>query len=159
MTTTGSRTVDQLHAEADTCVLSTFTQADAITLGTYALGKAQEQALPIVIEVRRLGQIAFRAALPGSRRDSDSWIERKARVVERFEDSTLAVRVKYEERGTTFNESTGLSELDYAAHGGGVPIVVDGVGIVGGLYISGLPQVDDHDFAISCLLQLRQDQG
>ena len=87
------------------------------------------------------------------------WLIMSRYAVRCFEDSTLAVRVKYEERGTTFNESTGLSELDYAAHGGGVPIVVDGVGIVGGLYISGLPQVDDHDFAISCLLQLRQDQG
>lgn len=153
--TTGGRTTEQLSDEAQDVTLTTFTAADAVGLGLIAVERAQDSHLPIVIEVRRLGQVAFRAAMPGSRRDSDGWIQRKARVVERFEDSTLAVRVKYEERGTTFNDSTGLSELDYAAHGGGVPITVHGVGIVGAIYVSGLPQVDDHDLAIACLRDLK----
>ena len=152
--TTGGRTSQQLHDEARTCSLESFLQDDAVDLGLIAVDRARRDGLPIVIEVRRLGQIAFRAALGGSRRDSDGWIARKAAVVERFEDSTLAVRVKYEERGTTFNEASGLSELDYAAHGGGVPIHVTSVGQVGALYISGLPQVDDHDFAVACIREL-----
>ncbi len=153
--TTGGRTTAQLHDEATSVTLGSFTQADAVALGLIAVERARDASLPIVIEVRRLGQVAFRAAMPGSRRDSDGWIERKARVVERFEDSTLAVRVKYEERGTTFTDSTGLDELQYAAHGGGVPIAVAHVGIVGGMYVSGLPQVDDHDLAIACLRELQ----
>ena len=64
-------------------------------------------------------------------------------------------KVKYEERGTTFNESTGLSELEYAAHGGGMPVFVAGVGVVGGFYASGLPEVDDHRFLVSCLRDLK----
>lgn len=155
METTGGRTSEQLKVEAEELVLDSFTAGDAVDLGLDAVRIAQESNLPIVIEVRRLGQVAFRAALEGSRRDSDGWIVRKARVVERFEDSTLAIRVKYEERGTTFNVSTGLSELEYAAHGGGVPISVRSVGIVGALYVSGLPQVDDHDFAVARIAELK----
>ena len=63
--------------------------------------------------------------------------------------------MRYEERGTTFNEATGLSELDYAAHGGGMPVIVAGVGVVGGFYASGLPQVEDHEFLVACLRELK----
>jgi uncharacterized protein (UPF0303 family) len=30
-------------------------------------------------------------------------------------------------------------------------VVVTGVGVVGGFYASGLPQVQDHEFLVSCL--------
>ena len=75
----------------------------------------------------------------------------KRRVVRRFARSSLAVRVSFEERGTTFAAATGLTEPEYAAHGGGVPVVVAGVGVVGGLYVSGLPQVEDHALCIAAL--------
>ncbi len=151
MSTTGGYTSEQLAAQARACELTRFTIDDAVHLGLLATERATAEALPLVIEVHHLGRLAYRVTLPGSRAESDDWIQRKARVVSRFEASTLAVRVKYEERGTSFNESTGLSELEYAAHGGGFPIVVTAVGIVGGFYASGLPQVDDHEFLVGCL--------
>jgi uncharacterized protein (UPF0303 family) len=39
----------------------------------------------------------------------------------------------------------------FAAHGGGIPIAIKGTGVVGALIVSGLPQVDDHNFAIDIL--------
>ncbi len=149
--TTGDYTSEQLAIQAASCELPGFTADDAVELGLLATQKARASAKPIIIEVHRLGRLAYRAVLTGSLPDSDDWIERKARVVERFAASTMAVRVRFEERGTTFNEATGLSEADYAAHGGGFPIVVPSVGIVGAIYASGLPQVDDHEFLVECL--------
>jgi uncharacterized protein (UPF0303 family) len=152
--TTGGYTSEQLAQELAGLELGAFSQADAVALGLLATDRAISGQLAIVIEVHHLGRLAYRAALPGSLPDSDDWIGRKRRVVERYHRSTLAVRVAYEERGTTFNESTGLSESEYAAHGGGLPILVAGVGVVGGFYASGLPQVDDHEFLVSCLRDL-----
>lgn len=149
--TTGGFTSDGLAAQAASLTLTRFDAADALALGRLATDRAMAASLPIVIEVWRLGRLAYRAVLPGGPVESDSWLERKRHVVERFETSTMAMRVRYEERGTTFEAATGLSVRDYAAHGGGYPIVVDGVGIVGGFYASGLPQVDDHEFLIACL--------
>lgn len=152
--TTGGYTSEQLAAELAELELPSFSPAEAVALGLLATERAISEQLAIVIEVHHLGRLAYRAALPGSLPDSDDWIARKRRVVERYQRSTLATKVKYQERGTTFNESTGLSELEYAAHGGGMPIVVTGVGVVGGFYASGLPEVDDHRFLVSCLRDL-----
>lgn len=153
--TTGRYTSESLAEQAAEVELTSFTLADAVTLGLLATDAAQANGLAIVIEVHHLGRLAYRVALPGSRPDSDDWIQRKARVVERFSTSTLAMRVKYEERGTTFEEATGLSESEYAPHGGGFPIVVIGVGAVGAMYASGLPQVKDHEFIVTCLRELK----
>lgn len=153
--TTGDYTSEQLEAELATLHLPAFGAAEAVALGLMATDRAIADSLPIVIEVHHLGRLAYRAALPGSLPDSDDWIARKRRVVERYHRSTLATKVKYEERGTTFNESTGHSELEYAAHGGGMPIIVTGVGVVGGFYASGLPEVEDHRFLVACLQDLQ----
>ncbi len=153
--TTGGYTTESLAAQAAELDLPRFGAAEAVALGLMATERAIAENLAVVIEVTHAGRLAYRAALPGSIPDSDDWIARKRRTVERFHRSTMASRVRYEERGTTFNESTGLSELEYAAHGGGFPITVAGVGVVGGCYVSGLPQVDDHEFVVSCLRDLK----
>ena len=36
-----------------------------------------------------------------------------------------------------------------------LPIVVSGVGVVGGFYASGLPDVEDHRFLVQCLRDLQ----
>lgn len=156
MTTTGGYTTADLDAELASLELTSFSPAEALALGLLATDRAINDQLAIVIEVHHLGRLAYRAALPGSLPDSDDWIARKRRTVERYHRSTLATKVKYEERGTTFNESTGLSEREYAAHGGGMPVIVTGVGVVGGFYASGLPEVEDHRFLVSCLRDLQQ---
>lgn len=152
--TTGNYTTADLEQEQRELELPSFDASQALALGLQATERAMTERLAIVIEVHHLGRLAYRAALPGSLPDSDDWIARKRRTVERYQRSTLATKVKYEERGTTFSESTGLSELEYAAHGGGMPIIVTGVGVVGGFYASGLPEVDDHRFLVSCLRSL-----
>jgi len=153
--TTGRYTTESLAEQAAQVELTSFTLADAVELGQIATAGATSADLAIVLEVHHLGRLAYRVALPGSQRESDDWIRRKARVVERFEASTLAMRVKYEERDTTFEKATGLSETEYAPHGGGFPITVTGVGIVGAMYVSGLPQVKDHEFIVECLRRLK----
>lgn len=153
--TTGDYTSQQLADELEGLHLASFSPAEALALGLMAADRAIEQSLPIVIEVVHLGRVAFRAVLPGALPDSDDWIARKRRVVERYHRSTLATKIKYEERETEFHAATGLSRTEYAAAGGGMPIVVTGVGVVGGFYASGLPEVEDHQFLVACLRDLQ----
>ncbi|MFM8350614.1 MAG: heme-degrading domain-containing protein [Actinomycetales bacterium] len=148
---TGAMSYAERLAEADSLQLAAFSLTDAVRLGQAVTELALVDELPITIEVRHGTRVAYRAALAGSTADNDAWLARKAAVVMRYELPTLAVRVRYEERGLDFNEATGLPLSEFAAHGGGIPIVVAGVGMVGFLGVSGLPQVEDHDLGVRCI--------
>lgn len=152
-------TAADVAAQEAALTLSSFTLDDALRLGAIIHGHAERDALPIVIQVRHGRRIAFMLAMPGSRTDSENWIRRKAAVVEKLETSTMFQKLRYLERGTTFNASTGLDELEYAAHGGGIPISVANVGIVGSAYVSGLPDTEDHALLVACLGELQAEQS
>lgn len=151
---TGGLSYAERLAEAESLQRASFTLADAVRLGHSVTDLAMVDELPITIEVRHGMRVAYRAAMPGSTVDNDTWLARKAAVVLRYELPTLAVRVRYEERGLDFNEATGLPFSEFAAHGGGIPIMVRGVGLVGILGVSGLPQVEDHALGARCLRAL-----
>jgi uncharacterized protein (UPF0303 family) len=141
----------ELAAEEEELQFSSFTNDDAWELGTALRELARRQGAPVAIDISRNFHQLFRAALPGATPDNDAWIERKQRVVHRFGHSTLHVRQSFVERGTTFEEQSGLDPQRYAAHGGGFPVLVRSVGPVGVLVVSGLPQLEDHRLIVAAL--------
>jgi len=124
----------------------------AFRLGYAMVERAKEAALPIAIAIRRNGRILFSAALPGSSRDNEAWLARKARVVDRFGHSSLYVReLLRREQGVVAAADRDLPSSSYALFGGSFPVVVARTGPVGTVTVSGLPDVDDHRFVIDCL--------
>lgn len=148
-------TSDSLADQAASLRLSSFTVGDAVALGSLAVQRAGQQGLGIVIMIRHTGRTVFQAAMPGSVADSDDWVVRKARTVERFGIATLAQFTRAEDRGRDFHSSYFLSPTEFAAYGGGIPIEVSSVGVVGGFYASGLPHIEDHDFLVEVLTEFR----
>jgi len=144
-------TVAELAAEEQDLRFGSFTNDDAWDLGCALVAAARERGAPVVVDVTRNGHQLFRVALPGATPDNESWIERKQRVVHRFGHSTLYMRQAFVERGTTFEEALGLDPQLFAAHGGAVPVVVRGVGPVGVVVVSGLPQLEDHAMVVTAL--------
>ena len=140
-----------LAAEEQELQFATFTLDDAWELGAALVAEGRRSALPIAVDITRNRHQLFHAALPGATPDNDAWIRRKTRVVNRFGHSTLYMRQASRERGTTFEEQYGLDPLRYAAHGGGFPILVRGVGPVGVVVVSGLPQLEDHRMVVTAL--------
>ena len=53
--------------------------------------------------------------------------------------------------GKNFDTDARLDITQYAAHGGVFPITIEGVGVVGTVGVSGLPQADDHAFVVEQL--------
>ena len=157
--TTGGFTSAGLAREAQALVLPSLTQAQAIEIGEIGFAKASERALPIIVEVRMREWTVFKVALTGSTTDNDSWVARKARVVMATGKSTIFERVLAEERGVDWHAETGLSEELHAIHGGGLALNVAGVGLVGILLISGLPQVQDHLLAVEIITEYLARQG
>ncbi|BDZ43144.1 UPF0303 protein [Paraoerskovia sediminicola] len=145
-------TIEQQEREL---VLGTFTADDAWRLGCMAVDIARDRGLPIVVDVRRGPQQAFHAALEGATPDNDSWVQRKVRVVERFASSSYLAGLRSRRRGQTFSEQHQLPFQEFAAAGGGFPVRVAGVGVVGVLTVSGLTQADDHALVVEVLTRFR----
>jgi len=154
--TTGDYSTQELMKQEENFSFSSFTNDDAIALGQEMLKIATSQKAPVIVQVRIGQQIIFHAALTGTTTENDWWINRKARVVEKFNHSSIYVRVSFEEKNQTFEEHSGLDNELYAAHGGGFPIIVAGQGVVGVALVSGLPQVEDHKMIIQGLTNFKQ---
>jgi uncharacterized protein (UPF0303 family) len=123
-------------------------------LGSLLRQMARERRLPVVIDVRRIGEPLFYAALAGTTPDNVEWVRRKKNVVERFRISSYAAGIKEKIEGRTLSESQGLSLSDYATHGGSFPLRVTGAGIVGSATVSGLPMRADHELVVEALCAL-----
>ena len=139
--------------------LSTFDHDDAWALGCLLVELGQERSLPITVDIRRNGHQLFHAALAGTTPDNDTWVERKTRVVTRFGAPSYLIGLRAKAKGSTFEQDSGLHVQEYAAHGGSFPITIRGVGIVGTVTVSGLPQAEDHALVVEALEAFLQQRG
>jgi len=69
----------------------------------------------------------------------------------RYGRASLAVGEDFRERGRDFDADSRLDPGDFAAHGGVVPIRLQGGTVIGAVGVSGLPQLDDHAFVVARL--------
>ena len=157
--TTGGFTSAQLALEAQTLVLPSLSQAEAIEIGEIAVGLGRDRALPIAVEVRLGEWIVFHMSLPGSKPENDWWIGRKARAVNLTGRSTLHERVVAEEAGIDWHKSKGVEDELYAIHGGGLALNVVGLGLTGVLIVSGLEQVADHMLGVEIITEYLARKG
>jgi len=141
-------TLDELLAQEQELQFTSFSNDDAWALGNALVSGAREQGLPVAIDISRGEQRLFHYGMPGSVADNDAWIERKNRVVRRFGHSSYYMGVQ---EGDAFAANYLLDEREFAAHGGAFPVIVRGVGVVGTVTVSGLPQEEDHRFVVSVL--------
>ena len=137
-----------LEEQEERLTFRRFTTETALDLGAHVLAEARRRQLPVAIAVMKGRQRVFHAALPGTSRDNDEWLDRKARVVERWGQSSFRVGETFRVAGSTFEEKSRLDPGTYAAHGGVFPVIVRGVGPVGSVGVSGLPQADDHALVV-----------
>jgi uncharacterized protein (UPF0303 family) len=157
--TTGGFSSENLLLEENLLALANLELSDAIELGEIALDFGMTRDLTMATEVRIGEWTVFHASLPGSSPDNDWWMGRKGRVVLKTGHSTMYERVLAEETGVDWFAKHGVSEEEYAIHGGGLPINVKGKGLVGVLLISGLPQVQDHLLGVEILTEFLARKG
>jgi uncharacterized protein (UPF0303 family) len=147
-----------LEAQEAELQLTSFTNDDAIDLGLRLLATAREHGHAVTVDVRRGDQQLFHAALDGTSADNDAWVERTVRTVRRFGHSSFLVGRRLAAEGRTMEDKFLLDEREYAAHGGAFPVIVGGVGPVGVVTVSGLPQAEDHRLVTGVLRQWLADR-
>ena len=143
--------IERIKLQEQQLRFKSFNEANAWTLGSLMRNAAEAKKLPLVIDIRVAGRKLFHAALPGTSPDNGEWVERKINVVMRYHKSSYRVGRELQDRGMSLDESRGVNPLAMAAAGGGFPITVKGVGVVGAVTVSGIPQRDDHQFVATCI--------
>ena len=143
--------VVELAAQEEELRWRHFDEDDAWRLGLALRGAAHARRLPVAVDVSRGDHQLFHAALAGSAPDNDAWLARKTRTVRRFHKSSLHVGQLCRDAGRTVEEQFLVPESEYAAHGGAFPVTVEGVGVVGVVAVSGLPQLEDHALVVDVL--------
>jgi len=156
--TTGGFSSKQLLQEEQVLKLASLTNTDALEIGEIAAALGKQRKLPIAIEVRVGEWIVFHASLEGSKPENDWWIARKSKVVMLKHHSTMYERVSAEELGLDWHKENNVADETHAIHGGALPLITPS-GFAGILIISGLPQVDDHLFAVEVLTEFLARRG
>jgi uncharacterized protein (UPF0303 family) len=156
--TTGSFSSKQLLEEEQILKLPSLENSDAVEIGEIATALGSQKRFPVTVQVRIGDWIVYHASLEGSKPENDWWINRKVAVVMLKQHSTMYERVSAEERGVDWHKENNLQDETHAIHGGALPLITN-EGFKGILIISGLPQVEDHLFAVEVLTEFLARKG
>jgi len=157
MTSEYTELLKELLQQEEEIQFSRFTNEMAFTVGTALLEAAKSKGKPVTIDIARNGQQLFHYAMQGTSLDNDVWIQRKNNVVNRFGHSSFYMGISLQSKGQTIEEKYLISSSEYAAHGGAFPLIIQGVGVVGTITVSGLPQQEDHELVVTTLKQFLAD--
>ena len=133
---------------------TSFNAETAWELGNILRASLIERHAGGTIEIELANHLLFACATPTSNPGQADWIRRKRNVVHRFGRSSYAIGRILESNNETLQSRHFLKTIDYAAHGGGFPILLEGTGPVGSVVMSGLPQRDDHNLVVSALAKI-----
>ena len=133
-------------AAEPTIDVPSFDNDDAVRLGLLAVEVIRERDLNLAVRVVLRGDVVFQAKLKATGPGNDSWLAGKAAVAEKFGEPSLLVKLRDQEAGTPFEERTDFDHDALKAHGGSIPIRVNG-DVVGTITTSGEPDVIDHQTA------------
>jgi uncharacterized protein (UPF0303 family) len=133
---------------------TSFSPETAWELGSLLRALLMDRRVGGTIEIELANHLLFACATPASNPGQADWIRRKRNVVRRFGRSSYAIGRILEGNNETLQSRHFLDSADYAAHGGGFPILLEGTGPVGTVVMSGLPQRDDHNLVVSALARI-----
>jgi uncharacterized protein (UPF0303 family) len=145
------RDIERIREQLRRLRLASFDEQSAWELGSDLRDRAIARGAAVTIEVRLNGATVFLHAMPGTTPANADWARRKRNVVEWLHQPSYAVGLEAIRDGRSILEMMGLGDRDHASHGGSFPIVVDGVGCVGSVTVSGLPQRVDHSLVVEAL--------
>ena len=131
-----------------------FQDFDADTawkLGNRLKANAETRGVAVTIEIRVGKETVFFFAMQGVNPSNADWARRKRNVVDLLWRSSYTVGLSLQKEESSLETKLGLPTRVYAPHGGSFPIRVVGVGAIGTVTVSGLPQRDDHDFVVAQL--------
>ncbi len=139
-------------AEQETrLVFDGFDEATAYEIGSAIRTRGLAEKFPIVVDIKLWDRTLFYCALPGSTSGNSEWTRRKINVVKMFHRSSYRMVLTKAREDRTFPVGEALPIEDYVLAGGGFPIRIKGVGVIGVIAVSGLPERQDHEVVVAAI--------
>jgi len=145
--------------QEESLCFSRFNRKDAWELGLLMANRVRDEKLTLAVSVRLVsGFNLFQFAPEGTSINNENLMTRKFNVVRDMELSSLLYATRLQKRKQTL-EGRGLDPRYYAPYGGGFPIRVSGMGVMGVVVVSGLPHLEDHAFLVESLSRFLNVSG
>ena len=143
--------VKVLEMQEEILQFSSFTNADAWELGNMVIQEAKRLGLTVAVRIRlNNGYTVFQYGMDGTNLLNEQWMTRKENTVKTLEESSLRFCMNLRANQESLEDHF-LDPREYAACGGGFPIRVEEVGVVGTIVVSCLDHVSDHDLLVKCI--------
>jgi len=146
--------LQRLALQEQVLQLERFDETTAWELGTRIKAICEARSVGVTIEIRRAKETLFFYAMPGTTPNNAEWVRRKRNTVDLLQRSSYSSGLANQKEGSSLPQRTGVSLSDYAEHGGSFPVRVKGVGCVGTVTVSGVPQRQDHAIVVEALAAL-----
>jgi uncharacterized protein (UPF0303 family) len=146
--------LQRLALQEQVLQLDHFDESTAWELGTRIKAICEARRVGVTIEIRRAKETLFFYAMPGTTPNNAEWARRKRNTVELLHRSSYFSGLANQKEGSSIQLRTGVPLNDYAEHGGSFPVRVKGVGCVGTVTVSGVPQREDHGIVVEALAAL-----
>lgn len=137
-----------LQTEQKELVLQKFYENEAWLMGCWMREEASKNQFAVGMSISLNRKKLFHVTMPNTAPLSDDWLRRKENTVYKFYKSSYEMAYFLDKNEQTVHSRYGLAHEDFAIAGGGVPITVEGIGVVGAVAVTGLPQIKDHGLAV-----------
>ena len=125
-----------------------FTNEDAWALGNLIVAEARKRGLDTAVEIRlNNGYTVFKYAGNSTNLNNEAWMDKMYATVRRVEKSTMLLYSELKKSEETL-EDIGLDPREYSYMGGGFPIRVEEVGVIGANLVSNQNHFVNHDIII-----------
>ena len=125
-----------------------FTNEDAWALGNLIVAEARKRGLDTAVEIRlNNGYTVFKYAGNSTNLNNEAWMDKMYATVRRVEKSTMLLYSELKKSEETL-EDIGLDPREYSYMGGGFPIRVEEVGVIGAILVSNQNHFVNHDINV-----------
>lgn len=151
MNLTIDEAIEVLQMQEEILQFSHFTNEDAWELGNMIVATGKKLGVSITVSIRlNNGYTVFQYAGNETNLLNEDWMRRKFNTVKLTDKSSMHVCMLLKKTEETL-EDWNMNSKDYVACGGGFPIRVEEVGVIGAVMVSGLEHVTDHDLLVKCI--------
>ena len=144
--------LETLEQQEQELVFDSFTNSDALKLGTILAGKIEQYEEPLTVRIFIGDVIVYQYTKAGDEEFRFGWTYRKYQLVKKTGHSSMHSRIRAQFLGE-FADLTAQPEV-YGFGCGAFPITVKGKGIIGAATVSGLPDPDDHPIVVHAIEEL-----